>query len=176
MDQKNNLKPNGRDQMSKSIMKTKSFITAFSVIFCISASLFAQEQSDAAKKAEDEMKEAFGTVPVMMKVFPEHMRAAAWDLMKAQSSPDAALPAKYSELIALGVSSQIPCNYCIYAHTTRAKLFGATDEEIQEAIASAADTRHWSTVLNGAGVDFDEFKKEWDKILAYVKKQKTEKK
>jgi alkylhydroperoxidase/carboxymuconolactone decarboxylase family protein YurZ len=57
-----------------------------------------------------------------------------------------------------------------------AKMLGATDAEIQEAVASAAGTRHWSTVLNGAGVDFEEFKKEWDGILAYVKKQAEAKK
>jgi len=57
-------------------------------------------------------------------------------------SPDAAIPAKYSQLIALGVESQIPCNYCVYAHTTMAKILGATDKEIQEAVASAANIRH----------------------------------
>ena len=57
-------------------------------------------------------------------------------------SPDAAIPAKYSQLIALGVASQIPCNCCVYAHTTMAKMLGATDKEIQEAVASAANIRH----------------------------------
>jgi AhpD family alkylhydroperoxidase len=140
-------------------------------VFCMSTALFAQKQSDASKKAEAEMEEAFGTAPVMFKVYPEHLRASAWEWFKATQSPDAAIPAKYSELISLGVASQIPCNYCIYAHTTMAKMLGATDEEIQEAVASAANTRHWSTVLNGAGVEFEEFKAEWDKMLEYVKKK-----
>ena len=48
-------------------------------------------------------------------------------------------------------------------------MLGATDEEIKEAVASAANTRHWSTVLNGAGVEFEEFKAEWDKILEHMK-------
>ena len=52
-----------------------------------------------------------------------------------------------------------------------AKMLGATEKEIQEAVASAADTRHWSTVLNGNGVDFEEFRTEWDGILAHLKKQ-----
>jgi alkylhydroperoxidase/carboxymuconolactone decarboxylase family protein YurZ len=57
-----------------------------------------------------------------------------------------------------------------------AKMHGATDAEIQEAVASAANTRHWSTVLNGTGVEFEEFKAEWDKILEHIKKQSAEKK
>ena len=37
---------------------------------------------------------------------------------------------------------------------------GATEEEIQEAVAMAALPRHWSTIFNGMQVDFDQFKKE----------------
>ena len=87
-------------------------------------------------------------------------------------SPDAAIPAKYAQLISLAVASQIPCNYCVYAHTTMAKMLGATEKEIQEAVANAANTRHWSTVMNGHDVDFEEFKTEWEKIVAHLKKQR----
>ncbi len=158
--------------MNKTMRLTRSAIAASIAIFVLSTSPLAQEsQKDASEKAEAEMKAAFGTVPVMMKVYPDHLRAGAWELFKATMSPDAAIPAKFSELISLGVASQIPCTYCIYAHTTMAKMLGATDAEIQGAIASAANTRHWSTVLNGADVPLDEFKKEWDGILAHIKKQ-----
>ncbi len=162
--------------MNETIKLTKSVIMMSIIIFCLSAGLFAQEQSDASKKAEAEMEAALGTVPVMMKVYPDHLRASAWEWFKATQSPDAAIPAKYSELISLGVASQIPCVYCVYAHTTMAKMLGATDAEIQGAVASAAGTRHWSTVLNGTGVEFEEFKAEWDKILEHIKKQSAEKK
>ena len=162
--------------MNKIINLTKSVIVVSISIFCMSTSLFAQSQSDATKKAEAEMQEAFGTVPLMLENYPEDLRASAWEWFKATQSPDGAIPAKYSELISLGVASQIPCNYCIYAHTTMAKMLGATDAEIKGAVASAAGTRHWSTVLNGTGVEFEEFKAEWDKILEHIKKQSAEKK
>ena len=158
--------------MNKIMRITRSAITLSIAVFVLSTSLLAQEsQTDATKKAEAEMKAAFGKVPVMLKVYPDHLRASAWEWFKATQSPDAAIPAKYAQLIALGVASQIPCAYCIYAHTTMAKMLGATDAEIKWAVASAANTRHWSTVLNGAEVSLDEFKKEWDGILAYIKKQ-----
>jgi len=38
-------------------------------------------------------------------------------------------------------------------------------EEIREAVAMAAITRHWSTVLNGTQVDLAGFKKETDTVL-----------
>ena len=158
--------------MNKTIRLTKSAIAVSIAIFVLSTSLLAQEsQTDATKKAEAEMEGAFGTVPIMMKILPDHLRAGAWEWFKSTQNPNAAIPAKYSQLIALAVASQIPCVYCVYAHTTMSKMLGATDAEIQEAVAAAADTRLWSTVLNGGGVDFKEFKKDWDGILAHIKKQ-----
>jgi AhpD family alkylhydroperoxidase len=150
----------------------KKILTAILLIMTFVQILPAQEsESDPNMKAESEMKATFGTVPAMFKVLPDHLRASAWEWFKANGSPDAALSAKYTQLIALGVASQIPCDYYVYAHTTQAKMYGATDAEIQEAVASASETRYWSTVLNGNDVPFDEFKKEWDGILEYVKKQ-----
>jgi len=121
------------------------------------------------------MKATFGTVPLMMKVYPDHMRASAWEWFKATSNPNKAIPSKYTELISLGVASQIPCSYCVYAHTTKAKLLGASDSEIREAVAAAAETRHWSTILNGNDISLDEFKEQWDEMTKYIKKNsKTE--
>ena len=148
---------------------SKGFSLVFIAIICLSVSLYAQDKSKEAKSAEEEMKQVTGTVPLMFKHYPEHLKSTAWEWFKSTQNPNAAIPPKYSELIALGVASQIPCNFCIYAHTTQAKMHGATDAEIKEAVASAANTRHWSTVLNGAGVDFEEFKAEWDKILEHMK-------
>jgi AhpD family alkylhydroperoxidase len=58
------------------------------------------------------------------------------------------------------VAAQIPCEYCIYAHTLKAKQAGATEAEIKEALAVAAMTRKWSTVLNGSAYDLEKFKAE----------------
>ena len=69
----------------------------------------------------------------------------------------------------LAVASQIPCEYCVYAHTTMAKMLGATEEEIQEAVMKGAEVRFWSTVLNGNHVDYESFKSEWDDMLEFVK-------
>ncbi len=158
--------------MNKTMRLTRSAIVLSITVFLLSTTVLAQEsQTDASKKVQAEMEEAFGTFPVFMKVFPEHLRAAAWEWMKAWHSPEATIPAKYSELIALGAASLIPCNYCVYYHTEMAKMLGATEAEIQEAVAKAAEVSHWSTVVNGAGIEFEAFKAEIDKMLAHIKKQ-----
>ena len=41
-----------------------------------------------------------------------------------------------------------------------------TEAQIREAVATAAHVRHWSTVLNGMGYDFEAFKAEVDKMHA----------
>ena len=94
--------------------------------------------------------------------YPENALPAAWEEYKAIYSADGAVSAKAKQLIALGVSAQIPCAYCVYAHTKKAKSLGATDAEIREALAVASMVRKWSTVLNGAAYDLDKFKAEVD--------------
>lgn len=160
--------------MKKTMKLTWGAIAIFVAIIALSTSSIAQEGAvDKTKKAEAEMETAFGTVPVMFEVFPDHLRAGAWEWFKSTMSPEASLQSKDIQLIALAVASQIPCDYCVYAHKTMARMFGATDAEISEAIAAAAETRHWSTVLNGAEVPLDDFKQEWDGILAHLKAQMT---
>jgi AhpD family alkylhydroperoxidase len=139
----------------------------------IAAFAFADEPDDpATAKAHAEMEEKLGTVPTWVKAYPEHAQAAAWEWMKAMGSNDAAVPAKYRALIGLGVASQIPCQYCAYAFTRRAKMAGATDEEVNEAIAQAAYIRHWSTMFYGIQMDLEAFKAEFEEIVAYKKQKK----
>lgn len=137
---------------------------ALGCIWSLTAS--ADEMLDAAKA---EMENALGTVPPFIALLPEGAQAGAWAFMKGSSgNPDGEVPPKYRELIALGVAAQIPCAYCAYAHTEFARAHGATDAEIQEAIAYAAEVRLWSTILNGSQADLDEWRATIDGILAHV--------
>ena len=126
----------------------------------------ADEARDAAVA---EMESALGDVPPFIALLPEGAQAGAWDFMKGSSgNPDGEVPPKYRELIALGVAAQVPCAYCVYAHTAFAKAHGATEAEVQEAIAYAAEVRLWSTILNGSQYDLAEWKTEIDGILDHV--------
>jgi AhpD family alkylhydroperoxidase len=95
----------------------------------------------------------------MRRVTPERVLQPAWSAYQAVYQ-DGALPGKTKQLIALSVSAQVPCDYCVLAHTKRAKTAGATDDEIREAIAVAGTVRFWSTMLNGAAYDMQAFQQE----------------
>ena len=82
-----------------------------------------------------------------------------------QMSPATALSGKNKELIGLAVAAQVPCRFCVIAHTEFAKLNGATDAEITEAIAMAAFTRDMSTMLNGMQVDEAQYRRDVDRLV-----------
>jgi AhpD family alkylhydroperoxidase len=89
----------------------------------------------------------------MQDIYPKDALNPAWQEFQAVMGKGA-LDAKTKELIGLATAAQIPCRYCIYYHTQAAKSHGASDEEIREALASAALVRKWSTMLNG--MEYDE--------------------
>jgi AhpD family alkylhydroperoxidase len=123
-------------------------------------------EDPTATAAYKDIQATLGMVPGFFRAFPEVGVAGAWTEFKTvQLNPATALNGKTKELIGLAVASQIPCSYCIYFHTAAAKANGATDEEIREAVAMAAISRHWSTVLNGMQVDLATFKGDTDAVL-----------
>jgi len=126
----------------------------------------APAQDASAQTTYRDIEQTLGLVPTFFKMFPESGIAGAWTEFKSvQLNPKTSLNGKTKELIGLAVAAQVPCQYCIYFHTAAAKLNGATDAEIREAVAMAAIARHWSTVLNGMQVDLDGFKRETDAVL-----------
>jgi AhpD family alkylhydroperoxidase len=142
--------------------RIKLLLTA-AALAAVSAIPFAvaEDANPSADAAYAEMQQMMGGVPTFVKSFPKAGIAGAWaEVRDLQISDKTALDAKTKALIGLAVAAQIPCTYCIYEDTAGAKRAGASDQEIQEAVAISALTRHWSTVYNGMQVDFDTFKKE----------------
>jgi AhpD family alkylhydroperoxidase len=124
-----------------------------------------------------EIAKTFGFVPDFFVRFPDALLPGAWEEMKGlQMNPNTALPVRTKELIGLGVAAQVPCRYCISAHTEFAKLAGASETQIGEAVGMAAITRHWSTFLNGIQTDETKFRGEIAKIIANVKRASASKK
>jgi AhpD family alkylhydroperoxidase len=86
----------------------------------------------------------------MKQTLPDQALKPHWDEYLAVMNATGALDGKTKNLIGLAVAAQIPCEYCVYAHTKAAKAAGATDAQIKEAIATAALVRFNSTMLNGS--------------------------
>lgn len=128
------------------------------------------EVSPEARKVLNDVQNTFGMVPTFFKHFPEEGLEGAWMEFKSlEANPNTALPAKYKELIGLGVAAQIPCKHCLIVHTEFAKLNGATDREIREALGVAAIVRHWSTFLNGMQTDEASFRSDVKQMLDFMK-------
>jgi AhpD family alkylhydroperoxidase len=125
-----------------------------------------------ASSAYRDIEQTLGLVPPMFKLYPPAGIAGAWREFKTvQLNPRTAIPGKYKELIGLAVAAQIPCRFCVYFHTEAAKLNGASEGEISEALAMAGLTRHWSTFLNGTQTSEAAFRKEVDQVTAIIRKR-----
>jgi AhpD family alkylhydroperoxidase len=75
---------------------------------------------------------------------PEVVKAY-FDFSKLVDKTDK-LSQKEKELIAVGVSHALLCSFCIEDHVQKARVAGATEEEIAEAILVAAKVRAGSAL------------------------------
>lgn len=120
------------------------------------------------------MTDMLGLVPLFFKEIPDTLLELEWTQFKKLQLDEGPIPNKYRELIGLGISAATKCRYCTLFHTEAAKLFGATDEEIQNAIHYAKQTTGWSTYINGLQVDYETFKDELIRIMDHVRNAQSE--
>src|SRR5437868_5025458 len=118
-----------------------------------------------------DIRETLGLVPEFMAEVPDSLIETEWASFKTLVLSETAIPNKYKELIGLGVSGATRCRYCVYFHTESARLFGATEEEINEAALIAKNTMGWSTYLNTRAFDYDSFVTEFDQAAAHIREQ-----
>lgn len=121
-----------------------------------------------------DMEETLGLVPTFMRTIPDVTLEADWTAFKAIQLSEGAIPGKYKELIGLGISAVTKCRYCTLYHTEAAKMMGATDEEIYEAMRFAGNTSLWSTWVNGTQVDYEVFKDELRRIGEFLSQKAKE--
>jgi AhpD family alkylhydroperoxidase len=117
-----------------------------------------------------EIEGMFGLVPTMFKAVPDASLELEWKLFKQVQFEEGAIPNKYRELIGVAISAITRCRYCAVFHTEVAKLNGATDAEIEDAVHYAKSTAGWSTYINGLQIDFDQFRKEVLHACEHVRK------
>jgi AhpD family alkylhydroperoxidase len=124
--------------------------------------------------ADQDIEETLGLVPDFFRRVPDYLLPTEWASFKSLVlSDETAIPNKYKEMIGLAVSGATRCRYCAYFHTEAARLFGATEDEINETALIAKNTMGWSTYLNTLQFDYDEFVQEFDQVTAYVREQQA---
>ena len=120
-------------------------------------------------EVEMEMKETLGLVPSFFKSIPDQYLDYEWQMFKKLELGETLIPNKYKELMGIAIHAETKCFYCTLFHTEAAKLFGATKEEIQEAVHFAKMSVGWRVYLNGMRTDYDEFAKEFTKMGDFLK-------
>ena len=137
---------------------------AWFIAMAAATTALADEQTPSDVRAE--ARAAFGLALPEIENYPDSAVVGAWSWMQDVEDGRGVIDPKTAQLIGLAVASQIPCEYCIYYHTKAAQNAGATEQELREAAALAAYTRHWSAVLYGTRTDLDSYKAKIDKIFA----------
>lgn len=87
--------------------------------------------TNEVKDVYDDIEAAFGMVPNLFKTsahFPPLLRAN-WEKVKAVMM-GGVIPRKAKEAIAVLVSNDNGCDYCVAAHTAMLKMLNVTEEEI----------------------------------------------
>lgn len=113
---------------------------------------------------EQEIKTTLGIVPSFFDRMPDAALEHEWRLFQHWELEKTVIPNKYKELLMLAVHAETRCRYCTLFHTEVARMFGATDEEIQEAVHLAKHTVGWSAYLNGIRYEYDQFAEELEQI------------
>lgn len=126
------------------------------------------------KEIYQEIEQFFGLVPAMYRAVPDSALELEWKLFRKLHMDEGPIPNKYRELIGVAIAAATRCRYCSYYHTELAKLNGATDAEIEDAVHFAKSTAGWSTYVNGLQIDYEEFKGEIDQACEHVRKMQAQ--
>ena len=118
------------------------------------------------EQAFQEMRETLGFVPGFLEdlQWDELSLGGTWHIFKKFELGETNIPGKYKHMIGLGVAAAIGCPYCIRFHKAAAKLFGATDIELQEAAYTASLVGYFSNYLHGRNYPLDKFEEELHRI------------
>lgn len=140
------------------------------------SSAYSQQTTGGRNRAAiyAEMESMLGLVPTFIKTIPDSTLELEWELMKRVQMDAGPIPNKYRELIGVAVSAATKCEYCVIFHTEFARLNGATEAEIEDALHYTKSTTGWSTYINGSQVDLEVFRAEVKAIVEYLRKKAAE--
>ncbi len=119
-----------------------------------------------------DIENTFGLVPTFLKLLPDSSLELEWKLFKLTQLEEGAIPQKYRQLMGIAISGVTKCRYCALFHTEAARLNGATESEIEDAVHFAKASAGWSTYLNGLQIDFDRFKEEMRQVSEHIRSKK----
>jgi AhpD family alkylhydroperoxidase len=117
---------------------------------------------------EREMEEVLGTVPSVFNRVPDDLVDAEWQVVKRAQFGQTLIPSRGKALIGVAVAAALRCPYGLRLHTELARLYGATDAEVAEAVHFASLVVGWSTQMTGLGLDPVDFAAEVDTTVGHL--------
>ena len=93
---------------------------------------------------------------------------ARFQIFKRMELGQTLIPNKYTDLTGVGLHAETRCHYCTLLQIEAARLFEATDEEVQEAVHYAKTSLGWNAYINGMREDYDGFAAELAQIGQYL--------
>jgi AhpD family alkylhydroperoxidase len=122
----------------------------------------------ARETVEQEMEEMLGTVPSVLNRVPDELVAAEWQRFKLAQFGETLIPNRWKGLIGVAVAAALRCPYGLRLHTELARLYGATDAEVAEAVHFASLAVGWSTQMTWLGPDPADFAAEVDMTVGHL--------
>jgi AhpD family alkylhydroperoxidase len=119
-----------------------------------------------------EIENTFGSVPEFFKDTPQDVLTQMWSLMKKYELGDSVIPQKYREMMALATAAAMKCPYCQTFHKEVAKMYGASEAELNELAVIVAQTSFWSAILHTQNYDMNKFVQELQAIGEHMSKKK----
>jgi AhpD family alkylhydroperoxidase len=117
-------------------------------------------------------RNTFGSMPGFLKNAPQDVLIQMWPIMKKYELGESVIPQKYREMMALATAAAMKCPYCQTFHKEVAKMYGASEEELNELAAIVAQTSFWSAILHTQNYDMNKFLQELQAMGSYMSKKK----
>ncbi len=120
---------------------------------------------------EREMEEAFGARLAIFERIPDEFVGAEWYLLKRLAFGETLIPSMYKQLIGLAAAAVSRSAFGVAFHTGMARLNGASDAELAEAVQYAKLAAGWGLYATGLGLEERALGDEVARIVAFLAKR-----
>jgi AhpD family alkylhydroperoxidase len=113
------------------------------------------------QETRNDIEKTFGSVPGFFDGVPRDLLVQMWPSVKTYMIGQTRIPAKYRELIGLGVAMALKCAPCEAFHGSAARMNGASEEELAELKSIVGQVSYWSSMAQAMNYDMGSFMREF---------------
>ena len=125
------------------------------------------------QETRDDIEKTFGSVPGFFDVVPHDLLVQMWPAVKTYFTGQTEIPAKYRELISLGVAMALKCAACETFYGSAARMSGTSEKELAELRSIVAQVAYWSSMAQAMNFDMAAFMKEFQAMAERYSKRRS---